>query len=170
MLAEMLSSMVATALAVPLLGQADVPDDLRLNQVQVIGTHNSYHVAADPAVMGLIAAVSDRLAEGLDYSHRPLAEQFGELNIRQIELDVFADPDGGLFARPMARKTLTAAGKDPGPDPNEGGVLDPPGFKVLHVPDIDYRTTAPTFENALIQVRDWSRRIPIMCRFSFSSN
>ena len=79
-----------------------VAGDPRLNQIQVIGTHNSYHIAPAPTVLGLIAAGGRRNAEALDYTHRPLAEQFSQLGIRQIELDVFADPKGGLFASPSA--------------------------------------------------------------------
>ncbi len=141
-------------------------DDLRLNQVQVIGTHNSYHVAPAPEVMNLIAATGKDRAAGLDYTHRPLAEQFTKLGIRQIELDVYADPKGGLFAEPAARTMLKEQGRDAGPDPNPKGVLAKPGFKVLHVPDVDYRSTVPTFAGALKQVRDWSkanpRHVPIM--------
>jgi hypothetical protein len=141
-------------------------DDLRLNQVQVIGTHNSYHVAPPPAVLDLVAVTGKARAESLDYTHRPLPEQFDQLGIRQIELDVYADPRGGLFARPAARDLVKKNGKDLGPDPNAAGVLDKPGFKVLHVPDIDYLATVPTFAAGLKQVRDWSkahpRHVPIM--------
>src|ERR1700685_2966906 len=95
----------------------------RLNQIQVIGSHNSYHIAADPGVMSLIAAGGARRAESIDYTHPPLAEQFSQLGIRQVELDVYADPKGGLFASPSSRKILKAMGKEPGPDPNAGGRL-----------------------------------------------
>ena len=135
-------------------------DKLRLNQVQVIGTHNSYHVAPHADLLKLITATSKRLGESIDYTHRPLAEQFGELGIRQIELDVFHDPEGGLFAEPSFRKTLKTLGRDSGPDPNEGGRLNKPGLKVLHVQDIDYASTAPTLQDALNQVRRWSLANP----------
>lgn len=156
--ALLLPTMIA-ALGVPGDDRA-LDDDLRLNQIQVIGTHNSYHVAPCPGVLGLIGAVRPEAAEGLDYTHRPLAEQFGDLGIRQIELDVFADPEGGRYADPMARKSLEAQGKDPGPDPNAGGVLDEPGPKVFHVQDIDFLSTATTLADALRQVRDWSAANP----------
>lgn len=140
--------------------------DVRLNQIQVIGSHNSYHIAPYPTVRELIAKAGRGQAEGLDYSHRPLAEQFSELGVRQIELDVHADPKGGLYASPKARSLLIRAGKDAGPDPNAGGVLDKPGMKVLHVPEVDFQTTTPTFAEALRQVRAWSklhpRHVPIM--------
>ena len=138
----------------------------RLNQIQVIGSHNSYHIAADPGVMSLIAAGGARRAESIDYTHPPLAEQFSQLGIRQVELDVYADPKGGLFASPSARKILIGQKKDPGPDPNAQGQLDKPGLKVLHVPDVDFRSTASTFIDALKQVRGWSeanpRHVPIL--------
>jgi tetratricopeptide (TPR) repeat protein len=138
----------------------------RLNQIQVIGSHNSYHIAAAPAVLDLIGATSRRQADSLDYTHRPLAQQFGELGIRQIELDLFADPQGGLFAQPRARKILADRGKDAGPDPDADGQLRKPGLKVLHVPDVDFRSTAPTFVDALRQIRAWSqqnrRHVPIL--------
>lgn len=124
-------------------------DEPRLNQIQVIGTHNSYHTAPSAAILEVIAGTSRRQAEGLDYSHRPFAEQFSRLGIRQIELDVFADPRGGLFAEPYARKLVKTRGKDPGPDPNVNGKLREPGFKVLHVQDVDFITHAPTFVDAL---------------------
>jgi hypothetical protein len=138
----------------------------RFNQVQVIGSHNSYHVAPSPAILDIVAGTSRRQAEGLDYSHRPLAEQFAKLGIRQIELDVFADPKGGLFAGPALRRIAKDRGKDPGPDPNAGGRLLKPGLKVLHVQDVDFHTHAPAFVDALKQVRGWSkanpRHVPIL--------
>jgi len=150
-----------------LAGGARAPaSEPRLNQVQVIGSHNSYHIAPDPAVRELIAASGRRRAEAIEYTHKPLAEQFSRLGIRQVELDVYADPKGGLFAAPAARKILSGMGKEPGPDPDSDGQLRKPGLKVLHVPDVDYRSTAPTFVAALKQIRDWSRanrrHVPIL--------
>ena len=141
-------------------------DDLRLNQIQVIGSHNSYHVAPTADTLALIAAARKDGAIALDYTHRPLADQFEKLGIRQVELDVFADPAGGLFAKPSAYTVLKDRGKDPGPDPNAGNQLAKPGFKVLHLPDVDYRSTVPTFAEGLKQIRDWSkahpRHVPIL--------
>jgi hypothetical protein len=131
-----------------------------LNQIQVIGSHNSYHIAPAPALLELIATTGRNRAEGLDYTHRPLPEQFSRLGIRQIELDVFADPKGGLFARPRMRQTLKDRGKDPGPDPDFDGQLRGPGLKVLHVQDVDFRTHCPNFREGLKQVRSWSRANP----------
>lgn len=134
--------------------------DLRLNQIQVIGTHNSYHRAPSPGLQRWLAVAGQANGQAFDYSHVPLAEQFGRLKIRQIELDVFADPRGGHYASPFFYRMMREQNQDAGPDPNAGGQLDQPGLKVLHVQDIDYLSTTPTFKIALRQVRDWSRVNP----------
>lgn len=143
-----------------------VSEPIRLNQIQVIGTHNSYHLAPTPEVLTYIKGLVGDAVDGWDYSHKPLAEQFERLKIRQIELDVLADPEGGRFARPKIRGMLSALGRNPGPDPNENGVLEKPGLKVLHVQDIDYRSTVPTLRAALEEIRAWStahpRHVPIL--------
>ena len=166
MLVRRLLALVLSVSAMGACATAADAEEPRLNQIQVIGSHNSYHIAPHPSVLALIAAGGKNHATGLDYSHRKLAEQFSELKIRQIELDVFSDPQGGRYANPTARKVLKGLGKDPGPDPDEGGALRKPGFKVFHVQDIDYLTTATTLIDALTQVRAWSqahpRHVPIM--------
>jgi hypothetical protein len=138
----------------------------RFNQLQVIGSHNSYHIAPAAAVQQMLVSRNPQRAQALDYSHRPLAEQFRTLGIRQVELDVYADPKGGLFASPEARAIVRGLGKDPGDDPDAGGALRKPGLKILHVPDIDFRTSSPTFIDALKQIRAWSganrRHVPIL--------
>ena len=95
-------------------------DDVRMNQVQVIGTHNSYHIAPAGAVLGVIGKIRSEWREALDYTHRPLPEQFGDLGVRQIELDVFADPEGGLYANP---RLAALSGGNGDPD----GFLSKPG-------------------------------------------
>ena len=67
---------------------------------QVLGSHNSYHVIQPPEVMELLRLFSPELADSLEYSHLPLPEQFTDQGIRQIELDVFADREGGLYGDP----------------------------------------------------------------------
>ncbi len=140
--------------------QARAEGPIRLDQIQAIGTHNSYHIAPSPEVFHLLGARGPAIGKGLEYTHRPLAEQFGDLGIRQVELDLFADPQGGRYAHPAGRRILLGLGKGAGPDPNAGGILEKPGCKVLHIQDIDFRSTVPTFVAALGQIRDWSRLHP----------
>ncbi len=61
-------------------------DELRLNHLQALGTHNSYHVQT-PGVE--VAAWA--------YTHLPLDEQLGQQGVRQFELDVYRDADSGAF-------------------------------------------------------------------------
>src|SRR5689334_7812731 len=70
------SSRLGLALSAWAVGVTAAAGEPRLNQVQVIGTHNSYHIAPASAVLELIGSTGRRRAEGLDYTHRPLAEQF----------------------------------------------------------------------------------------------
>jgi hypothetical protein len=72
----------------------------RFNEIQVMGTHNSYHIAPEPAMMQLIEQGGKGRSVSIDYTHRPLWEQFAVLGVRQIELDVYADPKGGHYSEP----------------------------------------------------------------------
>jgi glycerophosphoryl diester phosphodiesterase len=137
-------------------------DDVCLNQVQCIGTHNSYHIAMPPAMLLLIGKVNQQLAESLDYSHLPLTEQLEVLGMRQLELDVFADPEGGKYANPQAPLLAKVAGWDPGADSalRAASEMTTPGLKVLHVQDIDYRSQTPTLRTALTEILRWSEKHP----------
>lgn len=146
--------LIALLLA-PVSIDAAEPAPLRMNELQVIGSHNSYHVEPHASMVELINGASGKAAEGLQYSHPPLAEQFLRLGIRQIELDVFCDPQGGHFAKPRGLARLQAAGiAHPAWDPD--GVMQRPGFKVLHVPDIDFVSTTPLLTDALQALQQWS--------------
>jgi Phosphoinositide phospholipase C, Ca2+-dependent len=131
---------------------------LRLDQVQVLGSHNSYHGEPYPQVLAALARVNAATAAGLDYGHRPLPAQL-DLGVRQLELDVWADPRGGKYAHPSLPDSLGI----PPPDP---AVMDAPGFKVLHVANIDTHSTCLTFVLCLRLVRVWSDahpgHVPIM--------
>ena len=126
----------------------------------MIGTHNSYHLRGHDSLLALIAQVKPSARRELDYGHRPLPEQLAQLGIRQIELDCYADPDGGRYAQPLGRERVVQAGLPPVPEPDPAGRLRQPGIKVMHVPDIDYASSALTLVDALRQVREWSVKHP----------
>lgn len=132
---------------------------LKLNQIQVIGSHNSYHAGLAPSDAKLLQSKSPQSFAGLDYVHQPLAAQF-DAGVRQIELDIFADTEGGRFAHPLFPQLVTAAHLPPDPAFDPEGAMLKPGFKVLHVQDIDYRSTCQIFVACLQQVRDWSQAHP----------
>jgi hypothetical protein len=130
-----------------------------LDQIQVIGTHNSYHVAPDAVADRLMRAVVPREADANAHTHRPLMEQLQQLGVRQLEFDLFLDPRGGLYANPVAWRAAKLQPQDV-PDHDPTGKLKQPGIKVLHSPDFEFRTTVYTLADALTEVRDWSDHHP----------
>src|SRR5918995_4313921 len=79
-------------------GRGRIP--VRLNEIQVLASHNSYHVQPEPALMAALTDFLGDAAQGFEYTHRPLADEL-DAGVRQIELDVFVDdPAGGRYAHP----------------------------------------------------------------------
>lgn len=117
---------------------------LRLNQLQLTGTHNSYHVDSNATTLEWINA----LAVAWNVSQPSMPQQL-DGGIRAFELDVFVDDEGGRFAQPI---TLLGRTHDER--------FDPPGFKVLHVPDLDQDSICPTLEGCLQDMSAWSAAHP----------
>lgn len=127
------------------------PVAVRMNQVQLLGTHNSYHRELS-FTEKKIQGESD--PDNLWYSHPSLPVQLGRQPVRQLELDVLPDSDaGGLYTEPLIRKQ---AGLPPLDDPELAG----PGLKVMHWADHDYNTTCSTLVKCLRQVKAWSDANP----------
>lgn len=128
--------------------------DVPLNQLQFIGTHNSYHLAPSAKIRQLIETFAPGQGQALNYSCRPLRQQLELLGVRQIELDLFNDPQGGLYANPLSARL-------PGETPQK---VDPvwkePGFKIFHSPDFDQNTTVVTLRLALRELHAWSQDHP----------
>jgi Phosphoinositide phospholipase C, Ca2+-dependent len=134
----------------------DSANSIKLNQIQVIGTHNSYHAGLAASEAKLLEQKNPTLYQALEYRHRPLDEQFTS-GVRQIELDIYADSEGGRYTHPTGIDAVAAAGlpKDPEFDPQ--GLMKPPGFKVMHVQELDYRSTCQQLIACLKIVRAWSQ-------------
>ncbi len=135
-------------------------DSLKLNQIQIIASHNSYRVHTTDTVFRLLNKIKNALPanldpSGLDYTHTTFAKQFDNYNVRGLELDLYYDPNGGLFAN-RAINVVTGA------LPLESHIeeLDPPGFKLLHIKDVDYNTNYYTFVSALKALKVWSDAHP----------
>ena len=132
---------------------------LRMNQIQTIGSHNSFKEAIAPSLMQILRQLDPNTADSLDYEHISLTKQL-DLGLRQLELDLFYDPEGGRYANPygiMATKEMNLP-LDPPYDPKDK--MKNPGFKVLHVQDIDFRSNCMTFKEALEEVHQWSKTHP----------
>lgn len=130
-------------------------DDLKINQLQVIGSHNSYRHAIETDLYNTIQAKdTSRSLKALQYTHIDLTAQLNK-GLRNLEIDVFADTKGGKYAHP---KGLDIAKSEEPYDPN--GLMNKPGFKVFHMPDIDFRTSCYTFEICLQELKKWSDANP----------
>ncbi|MGG7550686.1 phosphatidylinositol-specific phospholipase C domain-containing protein [Chryseobacterium arthrosphaerae] len=156
----------------------------KINQLQIVGTHNSYAQPADPKVLELVSPIIKGMMqkydsmmseeqkekfkeyhpngmdmkEGLNYNHPDFAEQL-DANLRGLEIDVYYDPDGKRFSNPASYRILKGKGvTDLAPFNTKG--LDQPGFKVLHMADIDFRTHYPTLKDALTALKTWSDQHP----------
>jgi Phosphoinositide phospholipase C, Ca2+-dependent len=127
-------------------------DTLRLDQVQVLGSHNSYHGRPYPQVLAALYKSTPALARTLDYAHAPLPKQF-DIGVRQIELDVWNDPRGGKYARPSFPI-------QEGVHIPNNPVMNEPGYKIIHQSDLDTNSTCLTFVLCLRLVRTWSDSHP----------
>lgn len=138
-------------------GAGNAEGRLRINEVQVVASHNSYHVQPEPKLFDALRAALGDVVNGWEYTHRPLAEEF-DVGVRQVEFDAFVDrPEGGLYASPALGPTLSLEPQTPS--------MSEPGIKVFHIQEVDYRSTCPTFVECLTQVKAWSdahpRHLPI---------
>ncbi|WP_420849516.1 Ca2+-dependent phosphoinositide-specific phospholipase C [Phenylobacterium deserti] len=134
--------------------QAWMDSRLRMNDLTAVGTHNSYKLAIPADELAAMVAARGEAALGVDYAHRPLAEQL-DAGARQLEIDVHYDPQGGLYAKP-----LTALGRGAVLSPETAEALSKPGFKVIHMSDVDFRSSCTTFLACLEQVKAWSKAHP----------
>ena len=163
---------------------SSIPKGLKINRIQVLGTHNSYAKPVDPRVLAYAdkarmeneakkaadlpkeqqAQMNENhpnkvsVTEALKYDHPPFPVQLNA-GLRSLEIDVHYDPKGGLFSDPAAYRYFKQQGiTDLAPFNNAG--LDKPGFKVLHVADLDFRSHYPTFKDALRELKKWSDANP----------
>jgi hypothetical protein len=142
------------ASAGPDCARAWMDQNLHLNDIVTVGTHNSYKEAIPDKIMALIRMGAPKAAIGLDYSHVPLTDQLND-GARAIEIDVAYDPQGGLYAHP-AGAAMTGV---PLPDGYDT-IMSKPGFKVLHVQDIDFRSVCATLVACLGELKAWSAAHP----------
>ncbi|MEX2590491.1 MAG: Ca2+-dependent phosphoinositide-specific phospholipase C [Chitinophagales bacterium] len=132
-------------------------DTVKINEIQILASHNSYRLRTYEPIFNQLVQFSflpsDLDPNDWDYTHPSFDIQFGH-NVRSLEIDIFNDPNGGHF---YDRHGLTLVN-----EPVESGIaeLNTPGYKVLHVPDLDYRTHYHTFIQALEALKSWSDQNP----------
>lgn len=135
-------------------------DSTRLNEIRVLASHNSYKKNPDSKVLRFLSRFKKQLGPSndpiqIDYGHLPLPQQFDEYGVQGIEIDISYDPKGGLYSKrkinlfiPRIRQRV----KDKR--------MKEPGFKVLHIADVDYETNYLTFKDVLIELKKWSENHP----------
>lgn len=123
-------------------------DSLRLDQVRMLGSHNSYRPYPLPQVEARIRALAPKEWDGLAYGHPPLESQLA-LGLRQLEIDVAPDPQGGAYAAPYADGPAEIQAE-----------MAAPGAKVIHVPGLDWQTHCRTFRGCMMLFRRWSDAHP----------
>lgn len=129
-------------------------DDLPINKIQVIGSHNSYKKAIDPALFSVFSKKDSVSASRIDYEHIPVTAQL-EKGLRNLEIDVYADAKGGKYAHPRG---LDWAANQPAYDTDHE--MNEPGFKVFHVQDLDFRSDFLTLKGGLKKLKQWSDAHP----------
>jgi hypothetical protein len=131
--------------------------NVAINQLQSVGTHNSYKIKIPDVELAVIKERNPDAAVTLDYSHETLAAQLDK-GARQLEIDPSDDPQGGLFSTPLMLKLLAEKGVTP--PVYDLSVMAQPGIKVIHTSDIDYRSHCLLFVDCLKQVKAWSDAHP----------
>ncbi len=167
---------------------ADNTDEntLKINQIQVLGTHNSYSQFVEPKLLAIFDNVieekksefvknltpeqlkkfeeehpnSMRFTDALNYSYDSLTEQL-EAGVRSVAIDIFRDPEGGRFLKPAGYELLKSKGlPESSLLPHDKTDLEKPGLKVLHAADLDFRSNCNLFTTCLKELADWSKLNP----------
>lgn len=130
-----------------------------MNQIQLVGTHNSYHSGLAPGEMAVLRKQNPQAAESLAYKHPRIEAQL-DAGVRQLELDVYGDTKGGRFADPLFLRLSAQEGPVEKMPDNWASEMKKPGIKVLHVSDVDFRSHCPTLVGCLQIIRAWSNAHP----------
>lgn len=113
----------------------EIKNGVKYNEVQFLGTHNSYQIAATEEYKQLFRTLSDLTfglisAETAEFTMDSLTEQL-ELGIRGLEIDIeTVDKDGDV------------------------------SFIVTHNPQLDNTTSCYDFEKAIEEIKMWSDHNP----------
>ena len=154
--------------------------DLRLNHIQVNGTHNSYHREPQPFELDAFNLIRSD-PQNYYYSHASLGDQLSYQGVRSLELDLWPDPNPGLYADPLIRRitAYNATSADSWSytpiieaiDTAWNETMHKEGTKVMHTADADVRAVCNRLMDCLALLRDWSnenpRHIPIIVDLEF---
>ena len=141
-------------------GCASRIDRVRINQAQVIGTHNSYHLRTHDSLLSPIAKQGRNSRGGWITAIVPCRSNCPGLASARLNWTALPIPRAVCMPSPEAPswRPPSACRQCPNHDPEHR--LRAPGFKVMHVQDIDYFSTVLTLVEGLQQVRTWSEQHP----------
>jgi hypothetical protein len=139
---------------------AQYPDSIRLNDIRILASHNSYKRKPDERVIRFLQKFKRQLGDELDprrmdYGHVALSEQFNRYDIRGIELDIYNDPHGGRFNKRRINCFIRGLNQR-----SHDSLMRKPGFKVLHIADVDYESNYNSLIDALQEISTWSKKNP----------
>jgi hypothetical protein len=129
-------------------------DKLKLNEIQVIGSHNSYKQAIYPSLFSFLSGRDSVSMSKIDYEQISLSKQL-DLGLLNLEIDVYADPKGGKYSHPLGLQLVKGQ-----PPFDTANVMTEPGFKVFHIPDLDFRSSCLSFKLCLEELKSWSEKHP----------
>ncbi|WP_037516758.1 phosphatidylinositol-specific phospholipase C1-like protein [Sphingomonas sp. LH128] len=132
--------LLATAAAV--VAAPACAEEIRMNDIQTVGTHNSYKGPTPPETLARIAKINPADAISKDYQHRPIPEQL-DAGARAFEFDANYDPKGDHYV---------SVSNDPD--------MAKPGFKIMHVAGIDGATSCLLLTQCMTQLKTWSDAHP----------
>ena len=132
---------------------------VKLNQIQVIGSHNSYNLGFAPSEEKFARMKFPKEYLSLEYRHGTLTHQL-DGGVRQLEIDIVQDPEGGRFAHPKIIEMTKQAGLPADPDFDPKHEMDKPGFKVIHISDLNQRSSCHLLTECLTEIRAWSKAHP----------
>lgn len=135
-------------------------ENIRLNDIRVLASHNSYKKLPNKKVIKFLNRFKKQLGSEndpiqLDYGHISIEDQFDKYNVRGIELDVYYDPKGKLYRKRKINRFIFGQKVRV-----KNETMNQPGFKVLHIPDIDFETNYLTFLESLNALKRWSDMNP----------
>jgi hypothetical protein len=134
-------------------GGHEILKEIKLNQIQLIGSHNSYKIRIEKPLFDYLLKTKPTLSS-LEYEHIPLWQQL-DLGLRGLELDVFYDPKGGYYAHPKGLEIVKSLNAEAQPFDVEQK-LQVSGLKIFHVQEIDFRSHQLLFKDALNELKKWS--------------
>ena len=127
------------SLAGPKCARAWFDANLRINEIQTVGTAESYKLRPSDAMLTLIkTGGSDEDAQAVNYAEPPIADQLAAGG-RSFVFDVAYDPKGGLFKYPAGASMAGDLMSD-----DYVATMSKPGFKILHIMDIDFNASCMT--------------------------